>query len=258
MQRIVKIEIAEMPASRRDIKSSTGKTTKLMAGASLGLAPVIDRKLGKMVTGTTRDEFKELFPDENYDEYFKGFIVRLSTDGRLLDLSEPSHVIIYNLLKKHPWVCLDAKNYNPGIHRVIVSDEEAKAEARVKVADMRRKAYVAVDEMSSTEMRKFLYLFGIPSEEASDMVVRDKILELAEKDPEKFTKLYYDDNKATRMLLKTLESKAIVRKNGASYFYGNEEESIHLGANEEMAITFLDDSKNQELKIRLMSELENK
>jgi hypothetical protein len=257
MKRIVKLEIAEMPASRRDVKSATGKTSKLMAGASLGLAPVIDSKLGRKVTGTTRDEFKELFPDEDYDKYFDTFIVRLSTEGRLLDLEEPSHRIIYNLMKAHPWVCLDAASYNPGVHKVILSDEEAKAEARVKKADTRRKAYTAVDEMSSTEMKKFLYLFGVDSSDASDMVTRDKILELAEKDPEQFTKFYYDDNKATRMFLKTLQSRGIVRKNGASYFYGNTEESIHLGANEEMAITFLDDSKNQELKIRLMGELED-
>ena len=256
MQRIVKLDIAEMPSSRRDVKSSTGKTTKLMLGASLGLSPAIDKRLGTIQTGTTKKEFAELFPEQDYDEYFKGFIVRLSTEGKLLDLEEPSHKIIYNMMKVHPWVCMDLDKYNPGVHRVLLSDEEAKAEARVKVADRRRKAYVAVDEMSSTEMKKFLYLFGIDAKEASDVVVRDKILEYAEKDPEKFCKLYYDDNKATRMLLKTLQSRAIVRKNGAAYFYGNTEESIHLGANEELAITFLDDSKNQELKIRLLGELE--
>jgi hypothetical protein len=256
MERIVKLEIAEMPASRRDVKSSTGKTTKLMAGASLGIAPVIDSRLGTIKTGTDRKEFEELFPGENYDDFFKGFIVRLSTEGKLLDLSTPLHKIIYNLMKVHPWVCLDAKNYNPGKHRVILSDEEAKAEARVKVADMRRKAYVAVDEMTPTDMRKFLYLYGIDTTKGSDMVVRDKVLELAEKDPEKFTKLYYDENKATRTLLKTLQARGIVRKNGAAFFYGDPESSVSLGANEELAITFLDDAKNQELKIRLMNELE--
>lgn len=256
MERIVKLEIAEMPASRRDVKSSTGKTTKLMAGASLGLAPVIDKRLGTVKTGTTRKEFEELFPGEDYDKFFKGFIVRLSTEGKFLDLSTPLHKIIYNLMKVHPWVCLDYSQYNPAKHKVILSDEEAKAEARVKVADMRRKAYVAVDEMSPTAMRKFLYLYGIDTSKASDVVVRDKVLELAEKDSEKFTKLYYDENKATRTLLKTLQARGIVRKNGASYFYGEQENSIHLGANEELAITFLDDAKNQELKIRLMSELE--
>ena len=257
MERIVKLEIAEMPASRRDVKSSSGKTTKLMAGASLGLTPVIDKTMGTMITGTSRDEFKELLPGEDYDKFFKTFSVRLSIAGKTLNLSTPIHKITYNLLMVHPWVCLDVTKYNPGKHKVILSDEEAKAEARVKVADQRRKAYVAVDEMSSSDMRKFLYLFGIDGKNASDMVVRDKILDLAEKDSETFVKLYYDDNKATRTLLKTLHSRGIVRKNGASYFYGTTEESIHIGANEELAITFLDDAKNQELKIRLLNELED-
>ena len=257
MSRIVKLEIAEMPASRRDVKSSTGKTTKLMAGASLGLTPVIDSRLGTILTGTTRKEFEELFPGEDYDKFFAKLTVRLSIEGKTLDLTSPMHKVIYNLLKVHPWVCLDVTKYNPGKHKVILSDEEAKAEARVKVADLRRKAYVAVDEMSSSDMRKFLYLFGIDGKNASDIVVRDKILDLAEKDSETFVKLYYDDNKATRTLLKTLNSRGIVRKNGASYFYGSTEESIHIGANEELAILFLDDAKNQELKIRLMGELDD-
>ena len=99
MERIVKLEIAEMPASRRDVKSSTGKTTKLMAGASLGLTPVVDKVMGTPLTGTTRKEFEELFPGEDYDKFFKKFVVRLSIEGKTLNLTSPMHKVIYNLLK---------------------------------------------------------------------------------------------------------------------------------------------------------------
>lgn len=255
--REVKLSIAEMPATRRDVKSSNGKTKKLLVGASLGIAPIIDKVIGKVVTGTTRDEFAELFPGEDYDKFFKGFYIRISSEGKTLDLAEPMHKIIYNLMKVHPRVCLDPSKYNPGIHQIVLTDKEAEAEARIKLSDRKMKAYRALDEMSTSEMRKFLYLYGVNSKDASDTMIRSKIMEFVESDPDKFNTYYYDANKEERVFLKTLQSKGIVRKNGSSYFYGESgEDSIHLGANDEMAIEFLKNAKNQELKIRLIAELE--
>lgn len=256
MERIVKVEIPMIKNTRRDVRNSKGVTTKTLEGANRVFAPFLSRKTGALITGTTKEEFKELFPNRDYYEFFKDFRVRVSTYNRVLDLDVPNHKVSYNLLMIHPGVCTKLEEYNPAVHHVILTDEEAKAEAQAKFADKKFAAYKAITDMSIDKQRKFLYMFGIDSSKGSDAMIKSKLLEKADADPEKFMLLYNDPNKETKVLLLNLISKGVLRRSGSAIFYGDQLDSVQIGVNEELAVEFLKEKKNQELKLVLMGELD--
>ena len=78
---------------------------------------------------------------------------------------------------------------------------------------------------------------------------------MVEKDPNSFfTKWINNKVKDTQYILEMAVSKNIIRKNRTNYMYGTD----MIGNSIDDAISYLDDKKNQDIKLTILSEIESK
>jgi hypothetical protein len=258
MDRVVKIKVVEIPTSRINVKSSKKMTPGILPGVRHTLAPAMD-KFGRLITGTTKEEYDKIMKGEinppSFNEFFERISVKIDENGKDLNLSMPKHQLIYNFIKKLKQVADEKENVNPALHKFYIEDEDEKALKKLDTIKDKTKAYKIFASMSPEESRDMLVLYGKNASSSSDDVVQAKLGELVETNPSKFISLYNDNNREVKINLEKLTNKGVIRKEGKAYFYGDEGEAIFLGSTKEMAVEFLKDSENQELYIALISEL---
>ena len=104
-------------------------------------------------------------------------------------------------------------------------------------------------------MRKALRLYGYKSDAMSNEVVESKLFELVEKDPNKFFLIWVNNKtKNTQFIIEAAIAKNIIRKSRNVYYYGTD----IIGNSLEDAIGYLDDKKNQDLRLVIIQETEAK
>lgn len=258
----VKLEVVEIPNSTMDVKSSKGKTKKILPGVTQTLAPVMD-SFGRIVTGVTEEKYNEIMSHDksvtqpiSYIDFYRNFCVKVTDKGKMLDLTVPKHQLIYEFLKTSPDVAESSKKVNSSIHTYYLVNEEAEAEMKLSKIDLKMKAYTYLNEMSSEDIVDFLVLYGKDTRSISPALAKSKLGEYIETDPRKFIERYEDNNRQVRTNLRKMITTGIIRKEGPAHFYGDEGDAIFLGGSEELAVEFLKETKNQDLYRNLLEILE--
>ena len=104
-------------------------------------------------------------------------------------------------------------------------------------------------------MRKCLRLYGHKSDTYSNELVESKLFETVENNPDRFFTVWVNNKtKDTQYLLETAVSKNIIRKNRTNYMYGTD----MIGNTIDDAIVYLDNKKNQDIRLTIMSEIDAK
>ena len=104
-------------------------------------------------------------------------------------------------------------------------------------------------------MRKCLRLFGVKSDTMSNELVESTLFNLIDKQPKKFFDKWVDNkSKETEFLLENAIAKGIIRKDRTQYYYGSEMFADSLTE----AVGYLDSKKNQDLKLSIINQVENK
>jgi hypothetical protein len=104
-------------------------------------------------------------------------------------------------------------------------------------------------------MRKALRLFGIKSDTLSNELVESQLFDLVDKKPSQFFEKWVNNkSKETEFILETAIAKGIIRKDRTQYYYGSEMFADSL----KEAIAYLDSKKNQDLKLSIINQIENK
>lgn len=183
-------------------------------------------------------------------EFWDTFFIRMTDDDLVLDLSDPYDELKYHFLKRHKDVKQSLLERKAGAKYVIVNiDEEAKQ--RNIEAKTKREAFTTLDKMSTEDMRDALRLYGINSEDSNE-VVEAKLNELIEADPKKFGDLWiHNKERKIQVLIEKAIGKNIIRRQKNRYSYGTTE----LGLGIESAIAFLNDVKNQDIKLAIITQL---
>lgn len=248
------MNIVKLRPIRRDQWSKVGK----YKNCHTDLAPYYTRS-GRIYTGlTTNDEERlskelkiDLTPDSNF---WKNFFIRTGVEDILLDVDDPFEEVKYLFLKNHKRVKNSILEKKATADFVLINEnEEAKRDNiynRIK-----REAVKAFDSMSVTDMRKALRLFGENADDAPNEVVENRLYSIVEGNSEKFLeKWVHNQHKDTDFILESAISKNIIRKNKNIYRYGSD----IIGNSKEDAIYFLEDLKNQDVKIAIKNAIESK
>jgi hypothetical protein len=104
-------------------------------------------------------------------------------------------------------------------------------------------------------MRQCLRLFGMSSDRMSNELVESTLFNLVDKQPKKFfDKWVNNKSKDTEYLLEQAIAKGVIRKDKTHYFYGTDMFADSL----DDAIGYLDSKKNQDLKLAIINETNNK
>lgn len=222
------------------------------------LGPYYTRS-GRIYTGLTTEDETRLGKLLNVDlsansDYWKNFFIRTGSSDVYLNVEDPADELKYLFLKHHKRVKNSLLERKATANFVLINkDEEAKRDNiynRIK-----REAVKAFDNMSLTDMRKALRLFGESAEDVSSEVIENRLYSIVESNPEKFLeKWVYNKSKETEFLLESAISKNIIRKNKNLYSYGSDV----IGHSKEDAISFLEDLKNQDVKMSIQNSVESK
>jgi hypothetical protein len=214
---------------------------------------------GSKYTGLTKEDKKRLEEELGFDlspnsDYWKTFFIRMTDKPLILDLEDPYDELRYLFLKGHKLVQTSVGNKKATAKYVIVN-EEAEAQEINKKSKIKRNAFKAFDKLSNTDIEKALRLYGYKSSGVSNEQAEAKLYDLVDADPQKFLEVWVDNkDREVQFLIEAAIAKNIIRKNKNVYMYGTET----IGHSLEDTIAFLNDKKNQDLKLVIINETDIK
>ena len=225
------------------------------------IAPYYTRS-GSIYTGLTPEDEKYFEKALGYDEghlaktsdFWQTFCVKVGTRTLLLDDSIPRQAMIIKFLSGHKRVATSLDKLDAGKDYLLIN-REAEAVEQNKQNKLRRDAIKEFDKLSLDQMRQCLRLFGMSADRMSNELVESTLFGLVDKQPKKFfDKWVNNKSKDTEYMIEQAIAKGVIRKEKTNYFYGTDMFATTL----DEAIAYLDNKKNQDLKLAIINETQNK
>ena len=225
------------------------------------IAPYYTRS-GSIYTGLTPEDEKYFEKALGYDEghlaktsdFWQTFCVKVGTRTLLLDDSIPRQAMIIKFLSGHKRVATSLDKLDAGKDYLLIN-REAEAVEQNKQNKLRRDAIKEFDKLSLDQMRQCLRLFGMSADRMSNELVESTLFSLVDKQPKKFfDKWVNNKSKDTEYMIEQAIAKGVIRKEKTNYFYGTDLFATTL----DEAIAYLDNKKNQDLKLAIINETQNK
>lgn len=225
------------------------------------IGPYLTRS-GSVYTGLTPEDEKYYEKALGYAEgtlsktsaYWKNFSVKVGAKSLILDDSFPRQAMIIKFLTNHKRVATSLDKLTAGKDYLLIN-RQAEAIEQNKINKLRREAIIAFGKLSLEEMRKCLRLFGVSANTLSNELVESTLFTLVDKQPKKFFEKWVNNKtKETEFLIEDAIAKGIIRKDRTQYYYGSE----MLADSLQDCIAYLDAKKNQDLKISIINQVENK
>ena len=225
------------------------------------IAPYFTRS-GSIYTGLTPEDEKYYEKALGYGEgqlsktsdFWTTFSVKIGSKTMLLDDSIPRQAMIIKFLSGHKRVCTSLDKLDAGKDYLLIN-REAEAIEQNKANKLRRDAVKEFDKLSLDQMRKCLRLFGVSSQSMSNELVESTLFSLVDKQPKKFFQKWVDNKtKDTEFIIDEAIAKGVIRKDRTQYYYGTEMFADSL----DEAIAYIDAKKNQDLKLSIINETQNK
>lgn len=225
------------------------------------IAPYFTRS-GSIYTGLTPEEERYFEKALGYEEghlskssdFWTTFCVKVGSRTVLLDDSIPRQAMIIKFLSGHKRVATSLDRLTAGKDYLLINREAEAVEAN-KQNKLRRDAIKEFDKLSLEQMRKCLRLFGIKADNMSNELVESTLFNVVDKQPKKFFDKWIDNkSKETEFILEEAIAKGVIRKDKTHYFYGSDMFADSL----DEAIAYLDSKKNQDLKLAIINETNNK
>lgn len=225
------------------------------------IAPYYTRS-GSIYTGLTPEDEKYFEKALGYAEgtlartsdFWTTFCVKVGARSVILDDSYPRQAMIIKFLSGHKRVATSLDKLDAGKDYLLIN-REAEAIETNKINKIRREAIKEFDKLSLDQMRKCLRILGIGGSNMSNEVVESTLFNRIDKNPKEFFEKWVDNkSKETEFLLEEAIAKGVIRKERTQYYYGTEMFADSLAD----AIAYLDAKKNQDLKLSIINQVENK
>ncbi len=225
------------------------------------IAPYWTRS-GNKYTGLTDEDAKRLereigYPDGHlspFSDFWNTFAIKLTTKETILHTERPYDELQYLFLKGHKRVANGLNNVKPNNDYILIN-KDSEAEESNRLNKIKRQAIIEFNKLSVEDMRKALRLYSYKSDAMSNELVESKLFELVEKDPNKFFLIWVNNKtKNTQFIIEAAIAKNVMRKSRNVYYYGTD----IIGSSLEDAIAYLDDKKNQDIRLVIIQETEAK
>lgn len=187
-------------------------------------------------------------------DFWITYSVKIGSRTLLLDDSIPRQAMAIKFLSGHKRVATSLDKFTAGKDYLLINRQAEAIEAN-RINKLRRDAIKEFDKLSLDQMRKCLRLFGLNGERMSNELVESTLFNLIDKQPKKFFDLWVNNkSKDTQFILEEAIAKGVIRKDRTQYYYGTELFADSL----DDAIAYLDAKKNQDLKLSIINQMENK
>lgn len=183
--------------------------------------------------------------------------VKLPNYPVFFDTDNPLDYIRVKILKASPFVANSIREFDEGLYPralFVIIDEAEEVEAKASKIAMKNKAFMEVAQLSKErKIQLILILKGKNLKGKSDDFVDVEMDNLLEKEAQSLLSLLEKDKEdvALRALVVEALQKNVLQKKGAKYYYFD----AMLGSDIEDVIKYFKDVENQELKLRIMSQL---
>ena len=180
-------------------------------------------------------------------------------DGKTFDLTDPWDQARWEAIKNCPMIADfrgqrdakgnliidgDAKRYGraelyierPGV------ETAKKVSKRQKIHDA--ESYIFDDPKGAEGRLKVARILGKHMSHASDSDIKDYLLEIASRDPDKIIKLYTGEDLELRTLFLDARDKGVIRSVSGIYVYGD---GISLGGTIDVVISWMRDPRNKKI-----------
>ncbi len=175
-------------------------------------------------------------------------------EGTTFNLNDDAQRITWNWVQFSPCICAtkDEVQHTPGAEFYIhLENEEAKANVSKMELKFKATEYVLKDNSVNYPMRA--ELLGVNMDGESPIIIKDYLMEMADKSPEKILGIYAAKDISIRLLLLKALKKQIIRiGDGGLYMYG----SNVLGTTETTSISWLANPDNAEIVKVLQREVD--
>lgn len=209
-----------------------------------GLTPEDEIRIGAAIGADLRSA----------SEFWKEFFIRTSGKDLYLDTDDIHDELKYIFLKSHKRVKNSILENKASANFVLINkDEEAKRSNLY--SKVKREAIRSFDDLTPEDMRKCLRIYGHNGDSMSNELVEKTLFDIVEGNPQGFIdKWVKNPYKETEALIERAIAKNIMRRNKNIYKYGTEIVGHNIGE----VIAFLENNKNQDIKIAIMKQLESK
>lgn len=225
------------------------------------IAPYFTRS-GSIYTGLTPEDEKYFEKALGYEEgtlskssdFWKTFCVKVGSRSLILDDQFPRQAMIIKFLSGHKRVSTTLGQLDAGKDYLLIN-RQAEAIEQNRINKIRRDAIKEFDKLTLDQMRKCLRIWGVKSDNLSNELVESTLFNLVDKNPSDFFKKWVNNKqKDTDWLLEEAIAKGIIRKDRTQYYYGSE----LFADSKQDAIAYLDAKKNQDLKVSIINQVQNK
>lgn len=223
--------------------------------STLTLVPSLDITSGKLAY--LKDPLYKYVDAEFKKDTFlpETFKIVIKREPFNLFLDEPLDFYRYVVLRNHPYFTQSTTKIT-GQTKFIIVDPEIEAQDAIGKYQIKAEAFATLATLEILDQRKMLRLIGKQTRGLTDSVVRASLLELVDKDPDKFIKNHNNPDKDFLIFLRELLDYNIVTYNRdqQAYYYNQ----TLLGTTESNAIEFFKDSQNSQLLGALQKSLYEK
>jgi hypothetical protein len=180
--------------------------------------------------------------------------VRVGSDDIFLETEDPLDELKYIFLKNHKRVKSSIFERKATADYLLINkDEEAKRENMFNKSKV--DAISEFKQMSLTDMRKCLRLFGQNAENVSSELVENSMFKLVESNPTMFIEKWVNNkDREIEVVLEQAISRNIIRRNKNIYKYGSDV----IGYSMPETIDFLNNPKNQDIKKAVLNAINAK
>jgi hypothetical protein len=214
---------------------------------AIGQHPVIRGGYDTGLTETQQKSFEEKIGLESgmlgiKSEYWLDFGIYVNADGSILDDANPEDELKIFQLKRRKDVAqskLETRT-RAGIKWLLTS-EEGEAEIETTKRDYLIKALAKFAEMTPNEMRTYLESQKTDTSNMSDIVIRKKVGDEAEKKPKQFLLIATDERKADKIFANELVKHGILKMNSTKYV---NEDNIPIAYDDADMLVFIADKNN--------------
>lgn len=230
------------------------------------IQPVYSRKLGHLATGLDEDDAKRLgkvlgvnLTPASSNEYWAHFKVKMHDKTMVFDIKNALDEVRISVLRACKYVANSKKELDEGEWpeaKYLIFDEQQEIESEAKKVEIIAKAVIEFNKLSPGKRMDILKIFGKVGDNNTPDFTYTKLYEILEEDPKAFLKTVSmkKDEIAIRSLLFDLERTGIFRRRQAAFLYNDSQ----IGFDYEDTVQNLLNPKNQELLIKLKSDLESR
>lgn len=217
---------------------------------------------GTIYTGLVEEEAKRLEDKLGLDkgklgrasEYWTTFGVRTTDKDLYLNTDDPMDELKYLFLKNHKRVKNSLSEHKAGANFVLINKEEEAKKASV-YNRAKRSAISEFDKLSPEDIRKALRIYGHNADSMTNEMAENRLFEIVEGNPESFLRQWVNNrDRDTHYIIEQAISKNIIRRNNRLFMYGTDK----LGHGIEEVINFMDDPKNQDIRVAILKALDAK